>query len=131
LDETDHNKKTGYIVNLQEGNFENDWQAAGDGSSHLTEVLIPVTSSVTIDLNGARQNHDLRLLNTVQGLNDRSSCEMQPEVISADQMRQASSSDRLHHRPMIEHCIWGQALLLNRTICSVLVYRALLLLFVR
>jgi hypothetical protein len=25
LDETDHNERVGYSVNLQEGNYENDW----------------------------------------------------------------------------------------------------------
>jgi hypothetical protein len=114
LDETDHDERTGYSVNLQEGNFENDWQAAEDDSGHLAEDFIPVTSSVTIDLNGDRQNHDLRLLNTVQALSDRSSCEMRPEGIPADQMGQSHSSDSPHHRPVIEYCIQGQALLLNQ-----------------
>lgn len=112
LDETDHDERAGYSVGLQEGNFENDWEAAEDSSNHYTEDFIPVTSSVTVDLNGDRQNHDLRLLSTIQALNSDSSFEMQPQFIV--QTDQATSSGNRYHCPVIEYNIRGQALLLNQ-----------------
>ncbi|CAG8102726.1 unnamed protein product [Penicillium nalgiovense] len=109
LDGTDHNERVGYSVNLQEGNYENDWQAAEDSSGHLTENPLPVTASVTVDVNGERQNPDLRLLNTMNTLIDDSSPGVQPRFTPAGHSDQAGLSS-----PVIEYGVRGQALLLNQ-----------------
>lgn len=115
MDETDHDERAGYSVDLQEGNCENDWQAAVDEPSHYTEDSIPVTASVTVDLNGDRYNPDLRVLSTIQTLNNKESFEICPQPTSAAQMGHVTSSNSSHHRPpVIEYGIRGQALLLNQ-----------------
>ncbi|KAJ6099808.1 hypothetical protein N7467_001343 [Penicillium canescens] len=65
LDETDSGERVGYTVDLQEDNYESEWQAAEDNRDHLDENSISFTASVTIDINGERQNTDNRVLNTV------------------------------------------------------------------
>jgi hypothetical protein len=116
LDETDLDERAGYSVDLRGGNYENDWQAANDARESFTEDSIPVTASVTVDLNGDRYNPDLRLLSTIQSLNDQSPCETtRPQLISTAQIIQETSSSSSHHRsPVIEYGIRGQALLLNQ-----------------
>ncbi|KAJ5751423.1 uncharacterized protein N7511_008388 [Penicillium nucicola] len=115
LDETDLDERAGYSVDLRGGNCENDWQAANDAQGSFTEDSIPVTASVTVDLNGDRYNPDLRLLSTIQSLNDQSPCETRPQLISTNQTIQEMSSSRSHHRsPVIEYGVRGQALLLNQ-----------------
>lgn len=115
LDETDHNERVGYSVNLQEGNCENDWQAAEDGSDHLTRNSLPVTASVTVDVNGERQNPDMRLLHTMNTLIGDSSPDVQPRFTPAGHMDQTGLSYDTHRcPPVIEYGVRGQALLLNQ-----------------
>lgn len=114
LGDTDHHERGGYSVNLQEGNYENDWQAAEDNHNHFTDDSLPITASVITDLNGDRQNPDLRLLNTVYNLHN----DPLPEV------QQYTSTGRANHTlplytspqraPVVEYGIRGQALLLNQ-----------------
>ncbi|KAF7586257.1 hypothetical protein BBP40_009194 [Aspergillus hancockii] len=85
LDVTDHDERAGYSVDLQEVNF---------------------------DLSGNRYNHGLRLISTIQSLNEQS-WEVRPQFISAGHMAQATSSSP-HHRSPVEHGVRGQALLLNQ-----------------
>ncbi|KAJ5367173.1 hypothetical protein N7541_001114 [Penicillium brevicompactum] len=103
LDETDHNERVGYSVNLQEGNYENDWQAAEDGSDHLTGNSLPVTASVTVDVNGERQNPDMRLLNTMNTLIGDSSPDVQPRFTPAGHMDQTGLSYDTHRCPPDHH----------------------------
>lgn len=115
LDETDHHERAGYIVNLQEDNYENDWQAAGNSHNHFTENYLPVTASVTTDLNGERQNPDLRLLNTVYNLISDPPLEVQPQNTSISENNYTnppSNSQQYSH--VIEYGIRGQASLLNQ-----------------
>ena len=68
VSEADHHERAGYTVDLQDDNYENDWQAAEDiPSSENTPLL---TGSITTDINGERHNPDLRLLNAVYNLVD-------------------------------------------------------------
>ncbi|KAJ5318263.1 hypothetical protein N7476_004683 [Penicillium atrosanguineum] len=115
LGDTDHLERAGYSVNLQEGNYENDWQAAEDHRDHFTDDALPVTASGTVDLNGDRQNPDLRLLNTMYTLIDDPPPDMQPPHTSTSH---ASHTARLataqQRTPVIEYGIRGQASLLNQ-----------------
>jgi hypothetical protein len=114
LDGEDHDERSGYNVNLQTGNCENDWQAASGGQDDSPVESIPITASVTVDLNGDRYSPDLRLLNTIQSFNDQASCEMQPQFIATGQMNQdASTTSPYHNLPEIEYGARSQPLLLN------------------
>jgi hypothetical protein len=86
LGDTDHQERAGYSVNLQEGNYENDWQAAEDNHDHFTDNPLLVTTSVTTDLNGDRQNPDLRLLNTVYTLMNDPPLEVESQYTSQIQL---------------------------------------------
>lgn len=68
LGDTDHYERAGYTVDLEERNYENDWQAAGDIQDESNGDTLPVTGSVATDINEERQNPDLRLLNAVRPL---------------------------------------------------------------
>lgn len=113
LDETDHHERAGYSVNLQKGNYENDWQAAEDTPDHFTEDSLPVTASVTTDLNGDRQNPGLRLLNTVFTLVNDPPLDVQPHHNSTSHGN-PSLSIAEQRTPVIEYGIRGQASLLNQ-----------------
>lgn len=105
-DRNDHNKRAGYTNDLQTDNCENDWQAADGGQVDSLGDSIPVTASVTVDLNGDRYNPDLHLLNTIQSFNDQLSCEMRPQFIATDLMNQKAPSTRpFRHLPEIEYGI--------------------------
>jgi hypothetical protein len=68
LTDTDHHECAGYTVNLQEHNYENDWQAAEDNVSNPAVNAPLITGSVATDINGERQNPDVRMLNAVYHL---------------------------------------------------------------
>lgn len=110
LSDTDHHERAGYSVNLQEDNYENDWQAAEDNRDHFTDDPLPVTASVTVDLNGDRQNPDLRLLSTMYTLIDDPPPDIQPPHTSTSHasytMRLATAQQRTR-TPVIENGIRG------------------------
>ncbi|KAJ5198759.1 uncharacterized protein N7498_007876 [Penicillium cinerascens] len=114
VDNTDHHERAGYSVNLQEGNYENDWQAAEDNHQFIDDSL-PVTGSVTTDLNGDRQNPDLRLLNTVFTLVNDPPLKTQPQFAPTSHASHSSQQPTAHQRvPTIEYRIHGQVSLLNQ-----------------
>lgn len=88
MNETDSDKRAGYTVDLQEGNYENKWQAAEDNPGNFDENPLLISVSVTTNMNGERQNPSFRVLNTVHNTQRRSS--------------------------VIKYGIRGQALLLNQ-----------------
>lgn len=113
LAEADHQERVGYSVNLENGNYENDWQAAEDSSDHITEGRLPVTASVTTDVNGERQNPDIRLLNTLCTLVDNPSPSVQQR--SAKDTNNATPLYGTQRRtPVIEYGVPGQTSLLNQ-----------------
>jgi hypothetical protein len=65
LDELDHQEREGYTVNLQHGNYENDLQAAQDETFDNSEDAVFTTGSVSTDINGERQDPNIRMLNTL------------------------------------------------------------------
>jgi hypothetical protein len=112
-DKADHHKREGYIVNLQEGNYKNDWQAAEGGSCDSGKMAPFMTGSVTTDINGERQNPNMRTLDAVLGLvTDQLHDTTQPlsglsHITRADQLSTCQSI------PVIRYTIKGQAILLN------------------
>jgi hypothetical protein len=99
VDEADHHEREGYTVNLQEGNYENDFHAAEDDACDPRGSAPLLTGSVTTDINAERQNPDLRNLDTLFDL-----------VTSRSQV-----TDRPEHRrtPLIRYTIRGKTTLLN------------------
>ncbi|KAJ5111789.1 hypothetical protein NUU61_001419 [Penicillium alfredii] len=70
LDEPDHQEREGYTVNLAQGNYENDLQAAQDEAAQDQSLDSNdgghfLTGSVSTDINGERQNPDIRVLDTL------------------------------------------------------------------
>lgn len=67
MDESDHNEREGYTMNLQEANYEDDFQAAEADLSDPEGAPL-MTGSVTTDINRERQKPDLRILGTLMNL---------------------------------------------------------------
>lgn len=114
LTASDHHERAGYTVNLQDHNYENDWQAAEDHPDLPNGDSLPVTGSVVTDINGERQNPDLRLLNTIYAIaNDRPS-----EIDSHHAFPAHAEHPQLlstsQNPPVIRYAIHGQASLLNQ-----------------
>lgn len=65
LDESDHHEREGYTVNLRTGNYENDLQAAQDSALDASGGEPLITGSVSTDINGERQDPDLRALDAL------------------------------------------------------------------
>ncbi|KAF4210355.1 hypothetical protein CNMCM5878_004518 [Aspergillus fumigatiaffinis] len=65
LDQPDHHEREGYTVGLAQGNYENDLQAAQNESVDFNDCGLVLTGSVSTDINGERQNSDLRMLHTL------------------------------------------------------------------
>jgi hypothetical protein len=111
VNNTDHDERQGYTVDLQDGNYENDWQAAEHDASDQSAPLL--TASVAIDINGERQNPDVRVLNAVYNLvNGRQSTTEQSGSTSGilpDQGPEVSNTNI----PVLQYTIHGQAALLN------------------
>lgn len=61
LDQPDHQEREGYTVSLAQGNYENDLQAAQNESSGSNDCGLFLTGSVSTDINGERQNPDMRM----------------------------------------------------------------------
>ena len=114
LSSTDHHERAGYSVNLHEENYENDWQAAEDCHDDPTDDTPLVSTSVTTDLNGDRQDPDLRLLNTISSLVIDLPLTSQPQYANAGpaihSSRAASGPPRA---PVIGYSVRGQISLLN------------------
>ena len=73
LTEADHREREGYTVSLQPGNYENDLQAAQDTSFDNGGDTPLITGSVSTDINGERQDPNLRTLDYLLGVvSDRS-----------------------------------------------------------
>jgi hypothetical protein len=65
LDQPDHHEREGYTVSLAQGNYENDLQAAQNETFDSNDCGLTLTGSVSTDINGERQNSDLRMLHTL------------------------------------------------------------------
>jgi hypothetical protein len=66
--DSDHHERVGYTIDLENDNYENDWQAAENTILDSVESVPLLTGSVTTDINGDRQNPDIRILNAIHSL---------------------------------------------------------------
>lgn len=104
LDEPDHHEREGYTVDLQTGNYENDLQAAQDNRADSADTGPLMTGSVSTDINGERQDPDMRTLNT---LFDIVSTRISEHIAARDR---AESHQNL---PTITYAVRGKTSLLN------------------
>jgi hypothetical protein len=112
LDEPDHCEREGYTVDLQEGNYENDLQAAQDSGCDVNISEPFITGSVSTDINGERQDPNLRVLDALFSV----VADRQPtlsEGISTG--KRVRNTRTLGHpkMPIISYTIHGQATLVD------------------
>jgi hypothetical protein len=113
VNDGDHHERAGYTVDLESHNYENDWQAAEDDGSDPTGGAPLLTGSVTTDINGERQNPDVRILSSVYHLvNSTSQDDTQIAGTSYDEQG-ARERRAPQTTPVIKYTIRGQATLLN------------------
>ncbi|KAK9241994.1 hypothetical protein V1506DRAFT_123987 [Lipomyces tetrasporus] len=100
LDEPDHREREGYTVNLAQGNFENDLQAAQHEAAHNQSLDSDsathfMTGSVSTEINGERQNPDIRMLDTIfDVVSNRSRTSGQCDIDSPDAIYRRSMADQ-------------------------------------
>jgi hypothetical protein len=88
VNDTDYHERAGYAVDLENCNYENDWQVAeDDGSDPAGGAPLP-PGSATTDINGERQNPDMRILSSVYYLvNSASQDDTRITAMSYDEQR--------------------------------------------
>jgi hypothetical protein len=113
LDEADHHEREGYTVDLQRGNYENDFQAAEDNAFEPDGSDPLLTGSVTSDITGDRQNPDTRTIHTLLDLvTSKTHSAKQPASTTNDGLDTGQPSD--HRRfPVISYTIRGRTALVN------------------
>ncbi|OKO97720.1 ATP-dependent DNA helicase PIF1 [Penicillium subrubescens] len=104
LDEPDHHEREGYTVELQMGNYENDLQAAQDSASDVNIGEPFITGSVSTDINGERQDPNLRVLAALFG-----TITNRPPALSEVTL----AEKELGKMPAISYTIHGQAILVD------------------
>lgn len=82
LDEPDHREREGYTVSLSQGNYQNDLQAAQNESLDSYNDGIFLTVSISTDINGERQNPDMRMLHTLLDVIGSRPCPAQSDLES-------------------------------------------------
>lgn len=111
LENGDHDERVGYTVNLENGNYENDWQAAEESLINQDTAAPLMTGSITTDINGERQNPDTLTLNTLLHLVSNKFPSVNPD--QEVQLNQHLGDTGQNTIPLISYKIEGQAALLN------------------
>ena len=109
IKDPDHAEREGYTVSLQAGNHENDFQAAQDSAFQADDQEPLVTGSVYTDINGERQDPNVRMVDALLGAVAGRSGDM--ETPTDDGVHVRHSEQR--NVPTISYAIRGQAALLN------------------
>ena len=65
LDQSGHQEREGHTVDLAQGNYEDDLQAAQIESVDSNDCGLFLTGSVSTETSEERQNSDLRMLHTL------------------------------------------------------------------
>jgi hypothetical protein len=112
LDEPDHHERQGYTVNLEAGNYENDLQAAQDSAGDVNIGEPFITGSVATDINGERQDPNLRVLDALFNVVANKQPTLREEPWPGKSVRNTRPLG--HPRmPVISYTIHGQATLVN------------------
>jgi hypothetical protein len=112
LGSPDHHEREGYTVKLQVGNYENDLQAAQDEGLDADGDEALLTGSVYTDVNGERQDPNVRMIDALLGIVTGSRRQAGEGESTEDDV----TDGRPHTRrkiPIISYAIRGQATLAN------------------
>ena len=104
LDEPDNHEREGYTVDLQTGNYENDLQAAQESACGVNIGEPFITGSVSTDINGERQDPNLRVLDALFSVVTN-----RPPTLS----EVTSAEKGVGKMPVISYTIHGQAILVD------------------
>lgn len=104
LDKVDHHEREGYSVNLESGNYENDLKPRKTVAPLVLHSGLLMTGSVSTDINGAYQNPDLRLVDTLL------------DVVSAQKNLDPLYINRDKNLPTLSYKLRGKCTLLSHWI---------------
>ncbi|KAH6712162.1 hypothetical protein BKA61DRAFT_553481, partial [Leptodontidium sp. MPI-SDFR-AT-0119] len=108
----DHHEREGYTVKLQVGNYENDLQAAQDEGFDADDNETLLTGSVYTDVNGERQDPNVRMIDALLGIVTGS----RRQAEEGESTEEGVTDRHPHARrkiPVISYAIRGQATLAN------------------
>ena len=110
LGSSDHHEREGYTVSLQTDNYENDLHAAQDALVDADDYEALISGSVYTDVNGERQDPNIRFIDTLQRMVAGNPCSTYENVAddATDEPRPGQRSI-----PTISYAIRGQSTLVN------------------
>jgi hypothetical protein len=113
LTDTDHHERAGYAIDLEGYNYENDWQAAEDDLSNEAEDSLLLTASVSTDINGERQDPDLRTLNAVYHLKNSQPIDSDQTFLTPNPAGSRHQPPTSKPIPLLKYTIRGETRLLS------------------
>ncbi|KAJ5742359.1 uncharacterized protein N7511_011545 [Penicillium nucicola] len=111
LDKSDHQEREGYTVDLAQGNYENDLQAAQNESVDSNDCGLFLTGSVSTDINGERQNSDLRMLHTLLNVVGSGSHPSEQDLERPNPVQECPTAGQ--RIPVVSYRTHGQVALMN------------------
>lgn len=112
LGSSDHHEREGYTVSLQTGNYENDFHAAQDAPVDADEHEALITGSVYTDVNGERQDPNVRLIDTLRRVMAGNPCEPSESTLDADDATDERRAGQ-GNLPTISYTMHGQSALMS------------------
>jgi hypothetical protein len=102
----------GYTVSLQTGNYENDLHGARDAIFDTDDHEAFISSSVYTDVNGERQDPNVRMIDTLREVVTRNGCGTSEGTPAAEDVIDGLDGRR-GNIPTISYTIHGQVALIN------------------
>ena len=112
LEKSDHHEREGYTINLENGNHENDFHASHNESVHADDEEAFITGSVYTDINGERQDPNVRMINALLGLVANNPRRPNETVLPQEDISDNHSQDQ-QKLPMLSYAIRGRATLMS------------------
>jgi hypothetical protein len=112
LGSSDHHEREGYTVSLQTGNCENDLQAAQDDVLDSDDHEALITGSVYTDVNGERQDPNVRLIDTLRRVMASNQCAPSESTLAADDTTDKCRPTQ-RNLPTISYAVRGQSALMS------------------
>jgi hypothetical protein len=111
LPESDCYEREGYTINLEDGNYENDYHASHNNIGDTDDQETFITGSVYTDVNGERQDPNVRMINTLLGLvNNPLQSNQSGSVLEDVVDNHLQDQQKL---PILSYTIRGRATLMN------------------
>ncbi len=111
VENPDHHEREGYIVSLESGNYENDFQAAQDEVIETDDQNPLLTSSVYTDVNQERVDPNFRLIDALLGVITNRPSRVDETRSTVESLNEPVLIQR--DLPTISYAIRGQATLMN------------------